>query len=113
MLSTLVAEIYGPPEAGYSDVIQVANRVRADMEHTEGVVDVDDFVEAEQDKLHFLIDQDKAALLGINSRQVANTLRLAIAGGRGRVAAYRRKNVNRWAYNCNCRVPRVPPNRIC
>ena len=81
VLSTLVAEVYGPPEAGYSDIIQVANRVRADIEHTEGVVDVDDFVDAEQDKLHFLIDQDKAALLGINSSQIANTLSLAIAGG--------------------------------
>ncbi|WP_347988848.1 efflux RND transporter permease subunit [Methylomonas sp. AM2-LC] len=80
VLSTLVAEVYGPPESGYQDVIQVAKQVRADMEHTAGVVDVDDFVEAEQDKLHFLLDQDKAALLGINSSQVANTLRLAIAG---------------------------------
>ena len=80
VLSTVVAEVYGPPEAGYSDIIQVANRVRADMEHTEGVVDVDDFVEADQDKLHFIVDQDKAALLGITSHQVANTLRLAIAG---------------------------------
>jgi multidrug efflux pump subunit AcrB len=81
VLSTLVAEIYGPPEAGYSDIIQVANRVRADMEHTDGVVDIDDFVEAEHGKLHFLIDQEKAALLGISSSQVTSTLQLAIAGG--------------------------------
>jgi multidrug efflux pump subunit AcrB len=80
VLSTLVAEVYGPPEAGYSDIIQVAQRVRADMEHTEGVVDIDDFVEAEHDQLHFLIDYDKAALLGISSEQVANTLQLAISG---------------------------------
>jgi multidrug efflux pump subunit AcrB len=50
------------------------------MEHTEGVVDIDDFVEAEHDQLHFLIDYDKAALLGISSEQVANTLQLAISG---------------------------------
>jgi multidrug efflux pump subunit AcrB len=81
VLSTVVAEVYGPPEASYSNIIQVANRVKADMEHTEGVVDVDDFVEADQGKLHFIIDQDKAALLDINSSQIANTLSLAIAGG--------------------------------
>ncbi len=80
VLSTLVAEVYGPPEADYSDLIKVANRVRTDMEHTEGVVDIDDFVEAERDQLHFLIDHDKAALLGISSSQIANTLQLAVAG---------------------------------
>jgi multidrug efflux pump subunit AcrB len=48
--------------------------------HTEGVVDIDDFVEAEHEQLHFLIDHDKAALLGISSSQVANTLQLAVAG---------------------------------
>jgi len=80
VLSTVVAEVYGPPEAGYSDLIQVANRVRADMEQTSGVVDVDDFVEAEQEQLHFLINHDKAGLLGISSAQVADTLKLAISG---------------------------------
>ncbi|MDD5271952.1 MAG: efflux RND transporter permease subunit [Methylovulum sp.] len=81
VLSTLVAEIYGPPEASYQDILHVAQRVRSDMEKTVGVVDVDDSTEAEQSKLHFLIDHDKAALLGVNSAQVAHTLQLAIAGG--------------------------------
>jgi multidrug efflux pump subunit AcrB len=81
VLSTLVAEVYGPPEATYHDLIQVANRVKSDMAQTEGVVDIDDFVDAEQDKLHFQVDQDKAALLGISSQQVAEMLKLAIAGG--------------------------------
>jgi multidrug efflux pump subunit AcrB len=81
VLSSVVAEIYGPPEAGYDDIIKVSNRVRADLEQTEGVVDVDDFVEAPQDKLHFILDQDKAALLGISNQQVAGSLKLAIEGG--------------------------------
>ncbi len=80
VLSTLVAEVYGPPEAEYKDIIRVAQRVRTDMEQTEGVVDIDDFVEAEHGQLHFLIDHNKAALLGISSSQVANTLQLAVAG---------------------------------
>ncbi|MGZ5001112.1 MAG: efflux RND transporter permease subunit, partial [Methylomonas sp.] len=74
--------VYGPAEASYADLIQVANRVRSDIEHTEGVVDVDDFVEADHDKLHFLIDHDKAALLGISSEQVAGTLALAVTGSK-------------------------------
>ena len=80
VLSTLVAEIYGPEHAGYEDLIKVADRVRGDIEQTQGVVDVDDFVEAEQAQLHFLIHQDSAAQLGLNSAMVADTLRLAIQG---------------------------------
>ncbi|NBV76272.1 MAG: efflux RND transporter permease subunit, partial [Methylococcaceae bacterium] len=80
VLSTLVAEVYGPDHAGYDDLIQVAKRVKTDIEHTEGVVDVDDFVEAEQGQLHFIIDQDRAAQLGLNNVMVAETLSLAIKG---------------------------------
>ncbi len=81
VLSTLVAEVYGPPEASYDNIISVANRVKADMLQTQGVVDVDDFVDAEQQQLHFLIDHDKAAVLGLTSAQIAETLRLGISGG--------------------------------
>jgi multidrug efflux pump subunit AcrB len=81
VLSSVVAEIYGPPEAGYDDIIKVSNRVRADLEAVAGVVDVDDYVEAPQQRLHFILDQDKAALLGINTQQVANSLKLAVEGG--------------------------------
>ncbi|MGY6277622.1 efflux RND transporter permease subunit [Methylomonas sp. MgM2] len=81
VLSSVVAEIYGPPEAAYNDLIQVSNRVRAELETVEGVVDVDDYVEAPQDRLHYILDQDKAALLGITNQQVAGSLQLAVAGG--------------------------------
>ncbi|PPD29944.1 MAG: acriflavine resistance protein B [Methylomonas sp.] len=81
VLSSVVAEVYGPPEASYQDIIRVSQRVRTDLEHTEGVVDVDDFVEAPQDRLHFILNQDKAALLGISTQQVANSLKLAVDGG--------------------------------
>jgi multidrug efflux pump subunit AcrB len=81
VLSTVVAEVYGPPQAEYQDLIQVSKQVRADLEQTAGVVDIDDFSEAEQAKLHFLIDQDKAGLLGVSARQIAETLQLAVTGG--------------------------------
>jgi multidrug efflux pump subunit AcrB len=81
VLSSVVAEIYGPPEASYGDIVNVSNRVRADLEQTEGVVDVDDTVEAPQQRLHFILDQDKAALQGITNQQVAASLKLAVEGG--------------------------------
>ena len=80
VLSTVVAEVYGPPEASYSDIIHVAKRVRGDLEKTAGVVDVDDLVEADYAKLHYIVDRDKAELLGVRTAQVAKTLQLAIEG---------------------------------
>lgn len=81
VLSSVVAEVYGPPEASYGDIITVSKRVRAELEKTAGVVDVDDYVQAPQEQLHFVLDQDKAALLGISNLQVSNSLKLAVEGG--------------------------------
>jgi multidrug efflux pump subunit AcrB len=80
VLSGLVAEIYGPPEATINSLIAVSKRVRADMEKTEGVVDVDDFSEAPHDKVYFQLNREKAALSGVSVAQVAETLRIAAAG---------------------------------
>lgn len=77
VLQTLVAEIYGPTE---SSRLQLAKAVRDIMERTEGVVDVDWFVEAEQPKVRFLVDQEKAALHGISESYIAETIALAIRG---------------------------------
>lgn len=80
VLSSLVAEIYGPPEANIDSLVAVSKRIRADMESTEGVVDVDDFSEAQHDKVHFQLNREKAALSGVNVAQVAETLRIAVSG---------------------------------
>ncbi len=44
------------------------------------VVDVDDTVEADQKKLVFVLDKEKASLNGINTQQIASTVRLALEG---------------------------------
>ena len=80
VLSTVVAEVYGPAEARYTDIINVSNSVKSALAATEGVVDVDDFVDAEHEKMHFHLNQEKAALHGINTAQVADTLKLALQG---------------------------------
>jgi len=80
VLSTVVAEVYGPPEASYHDIIQVSNQVKSRLQKTAGVVDVDDFVEATHQQIHFRLNREKAALNGITAEQVANTLKLAQAG---------------------------------
>ncbi len=80
VLSTLVAEVYAPVGESYAAQIREAKRVRGFMEHTDKVVDVDDTVEADQVKYHFVTDKVKAALHGISTRDIAQTLRAGIAG---------------------------------
>ncbi len=80
VLSTVVAEIYGPPAASYADIIRVSNQVKARLQKIKGVVDVDDFVEAPHAKLHFVVDREKAALHGISVGRIARTMKLALQG---------------------------------
>ncbi len=77
VLSTLVAEIYGPD---VQQRMQLARQVLEIFRTTPGVVDVDWFVEAAQAKWRFEVDREKAALHGVPAADVARTLRLAVAG---------------------------------
>jgi multidrug efflux pump subunit AcrB len=77
VLETLVAEIYGPSQDGR---IRVARQVRDLFQRTDGVVDVDWYVEDDQPKYQLLIDKEKAALHGITGDDIARTMRIASAG---------------------------------
>jgi multidrug efflux pump subunit AcrB len=77
VLQTLVAEVYGPD---YDRQIQIAKQIRDIFDQTEGVVDVDWYVEDDQTKYRFEVDQEKAALNGIATDQIAVTLRIAVDG---------------------------------
>jgi multidrug efflux pump subunit AcrB len=76
VLQTLVAEVYGPDDAGRREV---ARRVRDVFLSTEGVVDVDWYVESPREKAVFRLDREKAGLSGIREADVAATLRLALS----------------------------------
>ena len=80
VFSTLVAEVYGPLDAPYADLIAAARRVRGAMEQTAGVVDVDDYVEAPHDQINYRLDREKAALSGVTVAQAAQTLQAALGG---------------------------------
>lgn len=77
VLQTLVAEIYGPDQAGQH---RLARQVRDIFESVEGVVDVDMYLEDDQPKTSLLVDKEKAALHGISEDDIARTLRIATAG---------------------------------
>ena len=77
VLDTLVAEIYGPD---YTQRLALARQVRELFEKTPGVVDVDWLVSSEQEKLDFAVEEDKAALRGISSADVARSLAIGLGG---------------------------------
>jgi multidrug efflux pump subunit AcrB len=77
VLQTLVAEVYGPD---YDRQIALAKEIKGIFTATPGVVDVDWYVEDPQPRVRFLVDREKAALAGVTTEQIAQTLRLAVAG---------------------------------
>jgi multidrug efflux pump subunit AcrB len=77
VLSTLVAEIYGPD---YNRQRDLARRVMEIFEQTPGVVDVDWYMEEEQPRYNIEIDQEKAALHGISVEQITRTLKTVLSG---------------------------------
>ncbi len=77
VLQTLVAEIYGPTDGARAGL---AEQVKQIFRSTPGVVDVDSYVEADQPKVRFVIDKEKAALHGISAETISQTLRVAVGG---------------------------------
>jgi multidrug efflux pump subunit AcrB len=77
VLSTLVAEIYGPETTRQ---VEIAKQVRGIFEKTQGVVDVDWFVEDDQKKLSIEVDQEKAAQNGISTQAIAQGIQIALSG---------------------------------
>ena len=80
VIATITAEVYGQPYHTYDEIIQAAKLVRARLEVEPAVVDVDDTAEADQTRLRFVLDEEKAALSGITAEQVAGLVRTAIEG---------------------------------
>jgi multidrug efflux pump subunit AcrB len=77
VLETLVAEVYGPD---YQGQIALAAKIKKIFQQTDGVVDVDWYVEDPQTKYNLKVDLDKAALDGISAAEVARTLQIGLDG---------------------------------
>ncbi|MCE5282938.1 MAG: efflux RND transporter permease subunit [Deltaproteobacteria bacterium] len=77
VLDTLVAEIYGPREERR---IEIARQIKQIFTETEGVVDVDWYVEEDRPRIRFTVDQDRAARAGISTEAIAQNLKLALGG---------------------------------
>jgi multidrug efflux pump subunit AcrB len=77
VLSTLVAEVYGPDTTRQ---IEIARQIRDIFEQTPGVVDVDWYVEADQKKLIFEANRTKAAQSGVSTEALSQSMRIALSG---------------------------------
>ncbi|HEX5168165.1 MAG TPA: efflux RND transporter permease subunit, partial [Cyclobacteriaceae bacterium] len=76
VLSTIVAEIYGPD---YQEQIRVADQVKSYIENTDGVVDFDWMTEADQPEYRFEVDKEKAMRMGVAPAQVVATVNAALS----------------------------------
>jgi len=77
VLSPIVAEVYGPDEAGR---IRTAKKVREAFAATADIVGIDDSVEDAAPRIQLKVDQGKASLLGVVRRDVAETIHMGLAG---------------------------------
>ncbi len=85
VLSTLVAEVYGPD---FNRQIDIAKQIKGVFENTKGVVDADWYVEDDQKKLIFEVDKEKAAYHGIDTEKIAQTLHIALNGSAAGLAHF-------------------------
>jgi multidrug efflux pump subunit AcrB len=80
VLQTLAAEVRGPASASYAELVAAAERLERRLRAEPGVVDVDDLAETPHARRDFVLDKEKAALNGVSTADVVQTLRLALAG---------------------------------
>ncbi|MCX7798980.1 MAG: efflux RND transporter permease subunit [Fimbriimonadales bacterium] len=77
VLQTLVAEVYGPT---LEQRLETARKVKEIFESTEGVTDVDWYVDDPQPTYRFVIDREKAALAGVDVASINRAVRAALGG---------------------------------
>ncbi|MEW6667803.1 MAG: efflux RND transporter permease subunit, partial [Thermodesulfobacteriota bacterium] len=77
VLSTLVAEIFGPD---YERQRQIAQEVLRIFEETPGVVDTDWYMEKKQTWLEVEVDKEKSALHGIRAADIDRAVQMALRG---------------------------------
>ena len=75
VLSTIVAEVYGPD---YEEQVKIAQNVKDILQETQSVVDIDWRVEADQTEVEFMVDTERANLEGVSAQQVAETMHLSL-----------------------------------
>lgn len=77
VMAPLVAEVYGPD---YATQLNVARALQKTFAATPNIVDVDSTIEAAQPRWQLVVDQQKAALLGITVDSITAAVQMASEG---------------------------------
>jgi multidrug efflux pump subunit AcrB len=77
VLQTMVAEVYGPD---YQRQLEVAEQIRQVFEQAEGLEGVETYTEDTQIKYRLVVDKEKAALNGVSTQTVAQSVAIAVGG---------------------------------
>lgn len=80
VLSTITVEVYGKETSDYKELQDAAYIVADRLKKEEFVVDIDTSIESPQQKLRFVTDKEKAALSGIATEDISQTMSLASKG---------------------------------
>lgn len=80
VVATVTAEIHGDPATPYDQFMVAVDKTARRLRAEPLVVDVDTSVEADQTQLVFQTDKEKAALSGVGTREIAQTVALAVGG---------------------------------
>ena len=113
VIATLVAEVFPASfDQPYAALIEGARNVRRLMAEIPDVVDLHDVIAAPQKEVVFRVDRTKAALNGINDRQIVALLDGAVKGEDTLRCGCRTRFI-RCPLSCGCRanVGRGPPSR--
>ena len=82
VLSTLVAEVYGPTT---DETKKLASQIVEAFKKTKGIADVDWSLEADQNEIKVLINREKAAIAGLTQEQAIKALNVALSGTKATV----------------------------
>jgi multidrug efflux pump subunit AcrB len=77
VMAPIVAEIYGPSYASQRDL---AREIRKIFDSTPNIIDVDDSLESDAERLIVVVDRQKAAMLGVSQQAVVETVAVAVGG---------------------------------
>ena len=89
VIATVTAEVYGAADSAYDDLIRAGDHIQSKIMAVEPfVVDIDDTAETPRTKYDFVVDKEKAALHGVSTAAIIQTLHTALSGASPATAHY-------------------------
>ena len=101
VMSPLVAEVYGPDEAGRQ---QLAQRIGKAFAQTNDIVAIDTTIKEDAPRVHLSVNRQRAEVLGISAAAIAQTVHGALSG---MDAAYMHDAYSKYPVPVRLQLPRA------